>query len=156
VSSLINVIDSYCKDKNKSVLVVGGWFGFTSLCLYGLGFENITEVDPNARLETFSNHLNRFNPKFSRISADVNDIDVSKYDIIINPSCEHILDNTWFLNISTGATVILHSTDYQADDHPNTCQSLEEMKIKYPLSLAITETINLDYYNRFMLAGVKQ
>lgn len=153
--ALISAIDTHCTDRNISVLVVGGWFGFTSLCLHELGFKNITEVDPDSRLEKFSKHLNRFNSSFSRISADVNDIDISKYNLIINPSCEHILDNTWFLNISKGSTVVLHSTDYPADDHPNTCNNLEEMKNKYPLSLEISETINLDYYNRFMLIGKK-
>jgi hypothetical protein len=154
--SLINAIDKHCEDRNSTVLVVGGWFGFTSLCLYKLGFKNITEVDPDGRLEKFSTHLNRGNPSFSRVSLDVNDIDISRYDLIINPSCEHILDNTWFLNISKGSIVVLHSTDYPAVDHPNTCNSLEEMKEKYPLLITISETINLDYYNRFMLIGEKK
>jgi hypothetical protein len=154
--ALLSAIDAQCIDRNISVLVVGGWFGFTSLCLNKLGFKDITEVDPDARLEKFSRHLNRSNSLFSRVTADVNNIDISKYKLIINPSCEHILDNTWFLNISKGSMVALHSTDYPAEDHPNTCNNLEEMKEKYPLSISISETINLDYYNRFMIIGEKQ
>jgi hypothetical protein len=152
---LMDAVSEYCYDKNKSVLVVGGWFGFTSLCLHELGFKHITEVDPDSRLDKLSRHLNRFNLVFTRVNDDINNIDISQYDIIINPSCEHILDNTWFDNISPGTILILHSTDYQADDHPNTCSSVDEMVEKYPMNLIITDVLDLGYYKRFMLVGRK-
>jgi len=153
---LLESIESFCQDKNKKVLVVGSWFGFTSFCLWKLGYNNVTEVDPDSRLETFAKHLNRFNKQFKHISADINSLDITDYDIIINPSGEHISDNTWFNNIKTGATVIIHSTDYPAIDHTNLCANHEELLFKYSLSNThLIGTLDLQTYKRFMIIGVK-
>jgi hypothetical protein len=153
-SWLLNAVEQYCY-KDDKILVIGSWFGFTSFCLWKMGFNNITEVDPDARLEKFANHLNRFNKNFAHLTADVNDI-LLDYDVIINPSSEHIADHSWFTCIPQGALVIIHSTDYPSDDHPNTCNTLEETKEKYPLDYKFCQTLDLDYYKRFMIIGKKQ
>jgi hypothetical protein len=151
---LLNAVEQYCY-KDDKILVIGSWFGFTSFCLWKMGFNNITEVDPDARLEKFANHLNRFNKNFRHITADVNDIPLD-YDVIINPSSEHIADHSWFTDIPRGALVLIHSTDYPSDDHPNTCNTLEEAKEKYLLDYKFCQTLDLDYYKRFMIIGEKQ
>ena len=145
----------HCSDKSKKVLVVGSWFGFTSFCLHKLGFSNVTEVDPDGRLEHFAKHLNRFNKQYMHITADINTIDLSSYDIIINPSGEHIVDNAWFDNIKSDATVIIHSTDYPAIDHVNTCQQQSELLIKYNMNPIFLGTLDLQTYKRFMIVGLK-
>jgi len=142
-------------DKSKKVLVIGSWLGFTSLCLYKLGFTHITEIDIDPRLEDFANHLNRFNKNFRHITNDINNIDISKYDLIINTSCEHILDNTWFNNIDKDATVVLHSNNLEGYDHINTCQTVEEMAEKYPMTLKYAGSLDFKDWKRFMLIGVK-
>jgi hypothetical protein len=152
---LLNGLAAHCQDKSKSVLVVGSWFGFTSFCLHKLGFSNVTEVDPDSRLEHFAGHLNRFNKQYKHITADINTVDMSSYDIIINPSGEHIVDSKWFNNIKTGATVIVHSTDYPADDHVNICQHQDELLIKYEMTTVYLGTLDLKTYKRFMIIGLK-
>jgi len=153
---LIENLEEFCQDKTKKILVVGSWFGFTSFCLWKLGYNNVTEVDPDFRLENFARHLNRFNKNFNHISADVNSIDLNNYDIIINPSGEHIADNTWFNNIKLGTKVIIHSTDYPAIDHTNLCSNQEELLFKYVLdSTYLIGTLDLQTYKRFMIIGVK-
>jgi hypothetical protein len=152
---LLDELKNYCLDKTVPVLVIGSWFGFTSFCLWKLGFTNITEVDPDGRLTVFAKHLNRFNKQFKHVTADVNDINLNDYELIINPSSEHIINNTWFDGIGTGSLVILHSTNMPAEDHANLCDNVEEMKTKYPLDILYAGTLDLDQYKRFMLIGYK-
>lgn len=154
-ANLIDQVQQFASKTDK-ILVIGSWIGFTSYSLYKLGFSNITEVDPDKRLTTISNHFNRFNKNFKHLENDVNNIDISQYDCIINTSCEHILDNKWFNSISSNAIIFLQSTDYPSWDHVNVCNTLDEMIKKYPLSnLLYTFTLNLETYNRFTLVGKK-
>jgi hypothetical protein len=153
---LLNAVEKYCTDKNARVLVIGSWFGFTSFCLWKLGFTNITEVDPDARLEPFAKHLNRFNKNFMHITADINEVNTADYDVIINPSGEHISDNSWFSRISNNSLVFIHSTNYPSDDHVNVCQNVEEMIAKYEMDCLYTGTLDLQSYKRFMLVGTKK
>lgn len=140
-------------DRSTKILVIGSWLGFTSFCLWKMGFSNITECDPDARLETLACHLNRFNKQFQHHSCDVNELDMNGYDLIINTSCEHIADNSWYLKIPSTTTVILHSNNLEGYDHVNVCANLEEMKSKYPMELLYSGELDLDQYIRFMLLG---
>ena len=143
-------------DKNKTILVVGGWLGFTSWALFKNGYNNITEIDIDDRLHNFSKHLNRFNQTFIHMTLDVNDVDIKNYDVIINTSCEHIIDNTWFDNIKKDSIMILQSNNIDVHDHVNKCQSLDEMLSKYPLDLHYGGILDyLDGTRRFMLIGKK-
>jgi hypothetical protein len=153
-ASLLNLADQYCQKQDK-ILVVGSWIGFTSFCLYKMGYSNITETDPDTRLDALTTHANRFNADFKHLSEDVNQLDVSQFNTVINTSCEHILDNTWFDNAPKGTTFFLQSTDYPNWDHVNTCSSIEEMISKYPMELLHSETLQLGNYNRFFLVGRK-
>lgn len=143
-------------DRNLSLLVIGSWFGFTSYCLFQMGFNNITETDLDSRLELMSRNINKDIPNFKHLNNDVNDLDLSSYDLIINTSCEHINDNRWFDNIRPGTLVVLQSTNLKAHDHTNTVENLEEMKSKYSLNLQYSDKLELNKtYSRFMLIGSK-
>lgn len=140
--------------KSKKICVIGSWLGYTSLCLYHLGYKNITECDSDPRLTYFSRHLNRFNKTFIHITADVNDIDLSLYDIVINTSCEHIKNNNWFNKLNSNQLIFLQSTDYVGDDHYNICNSIEDIKNKYKFKNQLyVGKLNLETYNRFMIYG---
>lgn len=151
---LLQLVKEYCTTDQK-ILVVGSWIGFTSFSLNKLGYSNITEVDPDARLEPLTKWANRFNKNFKHITADINHIDTSNYDVIINTSCEHIDNNTWFNITKPETLLILQSTDYKEWDHTNTCETLEEMISKYPMNILHAEELDLDQYKRFMLVGIK-
>lgn len=153
-TKLLSQVEKFCL-KDSQILIVGSWLGFTSFCLNKMGYNNITETDPDTRLEKLTNHANRFNHNFKHLSLDVNSIDVTSFDCIINSSCEHILDNSWFENSKQNTLFILQSTDYPNWDHVNTCSSIEEMINKYPMTVFYADTLNLGTYNRFTLVGRK-
>jgi hypothetical protein len=142
-------------DRDLPLLVIGSWLGFTSLCLHKLGFSSIDEIDADPRLSRISNHVNRFNKKFQHFSHDVNELDLSKYKVIINTSCEHINDNTWYDNIIPGTKIILHSNNLLGYDHVNICQDLGEMIKKYPMKIYYSGSLDFQSYKRFMLVGEK-
>lgn len=153
-SYLLNKIKEHVDVKSK-ILVIGSWFGFTSYCLYKLGFQSITEVDPDSRLEPFTRHLNRFNKSFKHITDDINNVDTSKYDVVINTSCEHILDNTWFENISTNSLIFLQSTNLPNWDHVNIANNTVEMISKYPMDILENSVLDFKDYQRFTIIGKK-
>jgi hypothetical protein len=153
---LIDHVKKNVKDQSSRILVIGSWIGFTSLCLYHLGYKNILEVDPDIRLEDFSKHLNRFNSSFCHASVDVNHLNDFKFDVIINTSCEHIKNNHWFDSIDKESLIILQSNNLEGYDHTNICKDIEDMKTKYPMELLYSGTLNLDNYKRFMLVGKKK
>lgn len=143
-------------DRNARVLVVGSWLGYTSYCLFKEGFTNITETDPDSRLEKMARHINLENPSFRHFNHDVNDLNLSNFDLIINTSCEHIEDNRWFDNIKSGTLVALQSTDFKCDDHVNTVENLQEMKDKYPLTYTYADELSFNkIFTRYMVIGVK-
>lgn len=152
-SWLLNKVKDF--DRDLPVLVVGSWLGFTSLCLYNLGFKNISETDPDIRLSKISNHVNRFNKNFCHYDIDINKLDTSKYKLIINTSCEHIINNIWYDNITAGTKLILHSNNLLGYDHVNICQDIEEMIDKYPMKLHYSGSLDFQNYKRFMLVGEK-
>jgi hypothetical protein len=153
-ASLLDLVEQHCVKQSK-ILVVGSWIGFTSFCLYKMGYSDITETDPDTRLDALTNHANRFNSNFKHLSVDVNQIDIGQFNTVINTSCEHILDNAWFDSAPNGTVFFLQSTDYPNWDHVNTCSSIEEMIGKYPMELLHSSTLNLGTYNRFIMVGKK-
>lgn len=143
-------------DRSSKVLVIGSWIGFTSYCLHKMGFTYIAEVDPDRRLEPIAHHINHENSNFIHISRDVNDVDVSTFDVVINTSCEHISNNKWFNSIRSGCLVILQSTDFVSDDHVNTVSGLNDMQEKYPLTCCyMGEKQFSPMFTRYMICGTK-
>lgn len=143
-------------DKSSKVLVIGSWLGFTSYCLYKMGFLDITETDPDMRLERFARSVNAENPRFIHYSQDINRLSLDQYDLIINSSCEHISDDAWFDRIGSGSKVVLHSTNLKDIDHVNTVESVQEMTEKYPMTLSFAGELVLNTtYSRYMLVGTK-
>jgi hypothetical protein len=143
-------------DRNVPVLVVGSWTGFTSYCLYKEGFTTIVETDIDIRLERMACTVNLPNNSFVHLNKDVNDMDLSRYGLIINTSCEHIEDNRWFDNVKPGTILALQSTNFKCPDHVNTVENLEEMKTKYPLNNTYADELVFNQvFSRFMVIGEK-
>lgn len=145
-------------NKSSRILIIGSWIGFTSYCFYKAGFSKITEVDLDKRLEAMTKLVNIENREFCHYTCDVNNLNrISQYDVIVNTSSEHILNNKWFDNIKVGATVIIQSTNLKMDDHPNTVDSVQELKSKYPLKHIhyADELVYNTTYSRYMLIGEK-
>jgi len=143
-------------DRNSKVLVIGSWLGFTSYCLYKMGFTDISETDPDSRLSSLACSLNRENTRFVHHSQDVNKLSLKDYDLVINPSCEHIDDDLWFNRTKPGCNFVLHSTNLKWHDHVNTVGSVQEMIEKYPMELSFSGELVLNpIYSRYMLVGAR-
>lgn len=152
---LMHNFQSFCYKKNYKVLVVGGWLGFTSYCLYNLGYTNITEVDLDPEVAEFSKHLNRFNKNFNHITADINHLNLNEYDVIVNTSCEHIQQHQWFNNLYKNKLLFLQSTDLQGHEHTNIVQSITEMQKLYKFNTTLySGQLECGSYNRFMIIGI--
>ena len=144
-------------DRESKILVIGGWFGFTTYCLCKMGFSKVVDLDPDERLDMLTMSLNRNHHNVSRSWEDINNYNTSEFDIIINSSCEHIADDSWFEKIAPGTRVILQSTNIKIKDHVNTVNSLEEMKNKYKLNYTYADEMKFnDMFTRFMLCGIKE
>ena len=78
-------------------------------------------------------------------------------DTIINTSCDHMMSNTWWERIPSGALVVLQNNDFiQIGEHVNTVSSLDEFKQKYPMTdLLYQGELDCDVYTRYMLIGRK-
>ena len=143
-------------DRDTPILVIGSWMGFTSYCLYTMGFKYITETDPDSRLSLMARHINQENKDFIHLSKNVNEISLDNYKLIINTSCEHIGDNTWFDRVPSECLLALQSTNLKWHDHVNTVQNIDEMKSKYKLNYVYNGQLEFNTtYSRFMLIGTK-
>ena len=130
-------------------------------------FENIKvnkihsfDIDPLCSKIADELHISRVMNewRFKSFVKDINEIEFNDCDItVINTSCEHLLDDTWFKKIPEGALVVLQSNNaIQISDHVNCVSGIEEMKLKYKLSNFLYEgEIDAIKYKRFMLIGTK-
>lgn len=143
-------------NRNAKIMVIGSWLGFTSYCLYKAGFKFITETDPDARLTRIATRLNSPNPDFIHLQKDVNNIDLSTYDLVISTSCEHIGNNSWFNTIRPGAVVALQSTNLKWHDHVNTVDSVDEFKNQFKLDYQYADEMVFNpMFTRYMIVGKK-
>ena len=141
--------------KDASILVIGGWFGFTSFCLSQLGYQNITEIDVDPVCSRVSTILNFNTPGFRHQVADVSNFDVSGFAIVINTSAEH-MSSDWFERLAPGTMVFCQTTNLNVPDHSNLCASLEEAKSKYSLgTLFQASEIPDRTYSRYFISGIK-
>ena len=79
-----------------------------------------------------------------------------KPDCIINTSCEH-MDNEWFDSADDDQLIVMQTNNSEDfEGHINICDSIDDMKAKYPLSKThfIGQLIT-PAYTRFMQIGYK-
>ena len=145
-------------DNAKKVLYVGSWLGFLTRVLIEK-YPNITfeEVDMDMRCKEISG---RFNYTFKNYqghqSINIDEFGREhEFDTIINLSCEHMTTG-WYDRVKPGTQLIIQSNNLVIEDHINNCESLDDFKSKYPLSeIHYENTLELNVFNRFTLAGVK-
>lgn len=85
-----------------------------------------------------------------------------KNQIIINTSCEHVIETDWLIKLPNAAHVFFQSTDMELPEHVNCPKSLEDFKEKYSpyINILDTNVLNVKYtnksFNRYMLFGQKK
>jgi hypothetical protein len=77
-------------------------------------------------------------------------------NVVINTSCEH-MDTSWFETASNEQLIVMQTNDSpDFDGHINTCQSIDDMQSKYPLSdIRYVGALKTPVYTRFMQIGYK-
>ena len=166
------------------VFLCAGWYAILANMLFNskCDVDKIRSFDIDPDCQEIADCVNKefvVNQwKFKAITADILDIDYAQHtwsvwsnknqrmsfpisdtpDTIINTSCEH-LDNfaEWYGIIPVDKLIILQSNNFfEADDHVNCVESLEEFNTQTPMSTVLYEgELDLEKYKRFMRIGYK-
>lgn len=165
----------FLPEGDLSILVVGGWIGSLSrILLQSLAefrYEDMfhitsLDIDPEAtRLARIVNERFTRPPNtgvFEAITRNMYDLkpeDYERFNVVINTSCEHILNvQKWSDVIPTGTLVVGQSNDFfKCPQHCNCVRSEKELEDQLNLSKVLfSDRMILDgMYTRFMVIGVK-
>jgi hypothetical protein len=115
---MINKLEEHFS-RNLKCIVVGGWIGVVALVLNYI-FDNVLSIDIRPECTEIARRLG-----INARTQDMFEIDYSKYDLIINTSCEHIDVNKWFDIIPSGSLICAQSTNFEWPTHVNIVESTE-------------------------------
>jgi len=145
-----------------TIYLLGGWYAIIAEMLFeNIDVQYIRSYDIDPTCTPIADELNISHVidswRFKSFIDDINKIDYTNVDVIINTSCEHIKSNEWFDRIPDGVIVLLQSNDTVIiEDHVNCVISLEEMKNKYEMkTILYSGKLDVIDYTRFMIIGVK-
>jgi len=165
---------TYPKIPNPTVAILGSWIGALVEPLHkSISIERIYGIDTDAEAIEKSEKLNRQfvqdSWKYKGVVHDVDLLDCSemefqtggelinvKPDCIINTSCEH-MSTLWYDSVDSDQLIVMQTNNSEEfEGHINTCESVEEMQLKYPLSETryVGELIT-PAYTRYMQIGYK-
>jgi len=157
IESKKEVIRAFDKLNARRVLYIGAWIGYLTHYLLREYPVEVRELDVDFRSKIISNMWNWDQPGYlGNMTMDIIYFrDWHEFDTIINCSTEHV-SNDWFNLMPMGTQVIMQSNNLKHKTHINTCDDLEQMKQKFPLSHTVhASTVEFHNYNRFTLAGIK-
>jgi hypothetical protein len=148
--------------KFNHIVVLGGWYGVLS----GMFFDDnrfeiglIESVDIDPEVAEVAETLNaKAGEHFRAITGDMYALDykASRADLVINTSCEHIVDlPAWLSLLPRGTQVLLQSNDYFSEPtHINCVPTLEAFQQQTALSrVAFAGSLAMKKYTRFMVIG---
>ena len=158
-----------------TVVVLGCWIGglVDPLLRTFNDIERVYGIDSDADAIEKSEKLNRKHVqnswKYKGVVHDVDLLDCSEMefqtsgeliniqpDWIINTSCEH-MSTLWYDSVQNDQLIIMQTNNSEEfEGHVNTCKSIDEMQLKYPLTdpLYVGELIT-PAYTRYMQIGYK-
>jgi len=158
------------------VVILGCWYAtIVDMLLHShMGIDRIWGFDKDPETIALSEILNncyvRDEWQYKGVVADVDILTFSalefetvgeliniKPSVIINTSCEHMSDD-WYKTVASDQLVVLQTNDNPTlDGHINTCATIEEMKVKYPMrEVKYAGTLKTPSYRRHMLIGYPQ
>ena len=151
-SSKINVTGT----QPLKVAILGGWIGTLPLLMFCRNLPAIvTSIDLDARANSIAEKLNYDKP-FSTQTDDMNNIDYSQFDIIINTSSEHIEDiSGWRKLIPAGKIVVVQNNNFtHGHGHISNVRNSDDLCELLNLESILYEgTRKFALYDRFMLIG---
>jgi len=122
-------------------LLCGGWYGILAIGIldkYKNMYVDSCDIDPSC--ESVANAMNyrsfSIDKTFKAFTADMYNVDYSKYQIVVNTSTEHIRSlKTWLSLIPYGATVVMQNNNNKGyAGHINCKSSMQEFKNEAELS----------------------
>jgi hypothetical protein len=160
-----------------------GWIGSLAYIMLNsqnnLQFNNIRSFDIDKKCAGLADQLNKTallnNWRFKASTFDVNSIRYENFkfatvksngdtqylqetaNTVINTSCDHMNDNTWWERVPNGTLVILQNNNFlEKEEHVNIVTSITEFKNKYPMRSVLYEgELDCNLYTRYMLIGRK-
>lgn len=163
---LCQTIEPYLQDR-RSLAILGCWYNTLGFILRARGNNHkITGYDLDATAISAADRICDswcLDRSISHCLADVNKVDLSPFDVVINTSSEH-MSADWFDNVEPGTLVCVQSSDIVDSGQPwlisNPSPTFDDFLDKYPMSSELfTGYKFFDYvtlsYNRFMILGIK-
>lgn len=152
--------------------ILGSWVGLpVNSILTHFDPERIYGIDVDPRSKQWSESLNHRwvsdGWRYKGVTHDVESLDCSDMmfitdgeaidvtpDVVINTSAEHMSDH-WFTTCDSEQLVIIQTNDNpDLPGHTNTCETLEQMKLKYPMGeIHVCASLRMPGYTRHMLIG---
>ena len=165
---------TYPKIPKPTIAILGSWVGALVEPLHKtIPIERIYGIDTDAEAIEKSEKLNQSfvqnNWQYKGVVHNVDMLDCDnmqfetggelinvKPDWIINTSCEH-MSTLWYDSVDNDQLIVMQTNNSEEfEGHINTCEDIEEMQLKYPLSetLFVGELIT-PAYTRYMQIGYK-
>ena len=152
----------------QKIAILGGWYGMSAFLLLSdpvmpVFIDHIRSYDIDPTCEPIADMINEnwvFDSwKFKAMTGDVDEIDFSDFDIIINTSTEHMSSNKWFDNLNNEQLIVIQSNNMPHDDHIHTLNTLEEFEKEFPLNSLYSGQLDFHYetweFSRWMNIGTK-
>ncbi len=153
--------------EHACIWVLGGWYGVLPAILFEdprFNARNILNIDIDPACSAVATSLNAqkaVSGNFTSVTAAMEALDyggINKPSLVINTSCEHILDLKRALEpIPVGTALVLQSNNYHREpDHVSCVDDLDAFEFQAGLAKTLfrgeLETRN---YTRFMLIGYR-
>lgn len=143
-------------DRIDSAIIVGAWYGTLGMMLTRMyPTAEICLLDIDARCKQFTDCVFSQNSHVRSVTADMYDYEYTE-SLIINTSCEHIVDlEQWIKLLRPGSRVLLQSNNCTTmDGHINCSQSVNEFIEKTKLTkIEYAGELVMPMYTRFMIIG---
>lgn len=143
--------------RDNTFIIVGAWFGTLGVMAKQMFRKaNIIMIDIDPRCEKFVHNIIYNAADIKYTTEDMYEHHYTE-DIIINTSCEHIVDiRKWINCIPLNRTIVLQSNNYlEGNDHINCVGSEEEFVEQTGLSNIIySGKLEMPMYTRFMVIGI--
>jgi hypothetical protein len=148
--------------KFQRIWILGGWYGVLAAMLLDdprFEIETIASIDIDPAVEEICRTLaGEVGNRFSALTNDMYELDYAagRPDLVINTSCEHIIDlKAWLELLPRSTAVLLQSNNYFSEPtHINCKSSLAEFADEAGLAeLVFSGELQMKNYTRFMLIG---
>jgi hypothetical protein len=151
-----------CGGQFGRIWILGGWYGVLAAMLFDdprFDIAAIDSIDLDPTVASVAQTLNRpAGDRFRALTGDMYALDYTagRPDLVVNTSCEHIVDvRGWLELLTQGTRVLLQSNDYFSEPtHINCVASLDAFVEMASLrQVLFAGELPTKKYTRFMLIG---